>query len=85
MILKIADFGLSRDVQNKEYYKVDNTAVELPVRWMSPESLTDWIFTTKSDVVSVVEKEDEHKFPNGHGLLSGNHTANFFLFCSLQM
>ncbi len=51
LILKISDFGLSRDIQHKEYYKVENTSVELPVRWMSPESLTDWIFTSKSDVV----------------------------------
>ncbi len=51
LVLKISDFGLSRDLQDKEYYKVENTAVELPVRWMSPESLTNWIFTTKSDVV----------------------------------
>ncbi len=51
LVLKISDFGLSRDMQTKEYYKVENTSVELPVRWMSPESLTNWTFTTKSDVV----------------------------------
>ncbi len=49
--LKVSDFGLSRDIQTKEYYKVEDTSVELPVRWMSPESLTNWTFTTKSDVV----------------------------------
>ncbi len=51
IFLKVSDFGLSRDVEDKEYYKVENTSVELPVRWMSPESLTNWLFTTKSDVV----------------------------------
>ncbi len=51
MVLKISDFGLSRDMQTKEYYKVENTSMELPVRWMSPESLTNWTFTIKSDVV----------------------------------
>ncbi len=59
MIIKVADFGLSREVQNNDYYKVENTSVELPVRWMSPESLTDWIFTTKSDVVCTIGKEEK--------------------------
>ncbi len=51
-VLKISDFGLSRDVQDKDYYKTKDTSIELPVRWMSPESLTKSIFTTRSDVVS---------------------------------
>ncbi len=53
LILKVSDFGLSRNVQDKEYYKIQDTSLELPVRWMSPESLTDHRFTTKSDVVHV--------------------------------
>ncbi len=62
MALKITDFGLSRDVENKEYYKVENTSAELPVRWMSPESLTNWIFTVKSDVVWTYEHETVNLF-----------------------
>ncbi len=64
LVLKISDFGLSRDMQTKEYYKVENTSVELPVRWMSPESLTNWTFTTKSDVVRkehISQVSQEHK------------------------
>ncbi len=51
MTLKVSDFGLSSDIKNKDYYKTDDTSAELPVRWMSPESQMEWIFTTKSDVV----------------------------------
>ncbi len=56
MFLKVSDFGLSRDVQTKECYKVENTSVELPVRWMSPESLSKWTFTRKTDVVKIIYK-----------------------------
>ncbi len=51
MVLKVSDFGLSRNVVDKEYYKTEDRTLEMPVRWMSPESLTNWTFTTKSDVV----------------------------------
>ncbi len=74
-ILKISDFGLSRDVQDKEYYKAENTSVELPVRWMSPESLTDWNFTTKSDVVGIFyscEFCDNNTWENWHNVNTNN-------------
>ncbi len=54
MIPKVSDLGISRDVHENEYYKIQDTSLELPVRWMSPESLTDFIFTTKSDVVQKI-------------------------------
>ncbi len=53
MTLKISDFGLSRDADDEEQNKSEDTSVEFPVRWMSPESLTYFIFTTKSDVVNI--------------------------------
>ncbi|KAK2585418.1 hypothetical protein KPH14_010086 [Odynerus spinipes] len=49
--LKISDFGLSRD----GIYTINNMlgkARQLPVRWMSPETLQDRIFSSKSDVWS---------------------------------
>ncbi|XP_064401515.1 uncharacterized protein LOC135347441 isoform X3 [Halichondria panicea] len=49
--IKIADFGLSRGVYDKDYYKIAGKAV-LPVRWMAPESLLFGIFSTASDVWS---------------------------------
>lgn len=52
--MKVADFGLARDVFDKEYYSVqDHKRTKLPVKWMAIESLQTQKFTTKSDVVSV--------------------------------
>ncbi len=47
--IKIADFGLARGVNNKDYYRVAGSAV-LPVRWMAPESLLLGKFSSASDV-----------------------------------
>ena len=47
--IKLADFGLSREVNEKEYYKIAGRAI-LPVRWMAPECLVYGIFTTAGDV-----------------------------------
>ncbi|KAJ8245354.1 hypothetical protein GJAV_G00269870 [Gymnothorax javanicus] len=51
--VKVADFGLARDVYDKEYYSIHNkNAVKLPVKWMALESLQMHKFTPKSDVWS---------------------------------
>ncbi|XP_077290704.1 fibroblast growth factor receptor homolog 1-like [Arctopsyche grandis] len=50
-VLKIADFGLAKDVQSNEYYR-KKTEGRLPVRWMAPESLYHKVFTTQTDVWS---------------------------------
>lgn len=51
-IVKVADFGLSRQFENKNYYRM-NTNKELPFRWMPPELLNgENIVTSKSDVWS---------------------------------
>lgn len=53
--MKVADFGLARDIYDKEYYSVHNkSGVKLPVKWMALESLQTHKFTTKSDVVSQI-------------------------------
>ncbi|CAF4152217.1 unnamed protein product, partial [Didymodactylos carnosus] len=49
--VKIGDFGLAREIYRKDYYRKTGEAL-LPVRWMSPESLLDAIFTVHSDVWS---------------------------------
>jgi len=51
-ILKIADFGLSRDLYEKEYYKLDDMNKALPIKWMAIECIKEGKFTVKSDVVS---------------------------------
>ena len=53
LTVNIADFGLSRDVYSKDYYRM-GTKTMLPVKWMAPESLNDNVFTIKSDVVRVL-------------------------------
>ncbi|KAG9470834.1 hypothetical protein GDO78_016638 [Eleutherodactylus coqui] len=51
--VKVADFGLARDVFDKEYYSVRrHRNARLPVKWMALESLQTQKFTTKSDVWS---------------------------------
>ncbi|KAK7176889.1 hypothetical protein R3I93_000971 [Phoxinus phoxinus] len=48
----VADFGLSKQIYSSNYYRHKNWTVKLPVRWMALESVSDNIFTTKSDVWS---------------------------------
>jgi len=50
-VLKVADFGLARDIYKDEHY-VKTTAGLLPVKWMAIEALVDRVYTHKSDVWS---------------------------------
>lgn len=50
-VIKIADFGLARDIHGNDYYKKTTGGV-LPIKWMAPEALYDRIFTCESDVWS---------------------------------
>ena len=53
MVIKVADFGLSVNVGAKEYYRLTkHTDIKLPLMWMAPESLSDYMFSEMSDVVS---------------------------------
>ena len=55
-MIKVGDFGFSEDIYTGNYFRQEksNTDVKLPIRWMPPESITDGVFTEKSDVVSAV-------------------------------
>ena len=51
LCVKVADFGLTRDIYEHEYYRQSSNS-RIPVKWMSPESLSDRISNEKTDVVS---------------------------------
>ena len=51
----MADFGLSESLDTtKEYFRdleIGDDATKLPIKWMALESITDGIFSEKTDVV----------------------------------
>ncbi|XP_070561692.1 uncharacterized protein [Ptychodera flava] len=49
--VKIADFGLSRDVYQKgQYQRHPTRGMFVPIRWIAPESLATGVYTYKSDI-----------------------------------
>lgn len=52
LVVKIADFGMSREIGITDYYRIGSRNACLPVRWMPPEALLYGKFTVKSDVWS---------------------------------
>ena len=49
--IKVADFGLAKDVYMTDYYR-QQSIEKMPVKWMAPEALHDRISNEKTDVVS---------------------------------
>ncbi|CDQ73738.1 unnamed protein product [Oncorhynchus mykiss] len=53
LMVKIGDFGMSRDIYSTDYYRVKvGGRTMLPIRWMPPESIMYRKFTTESDIWS---------------------------------
>ncbi|CAL8143643.1 unnamed protein product [Orchesella dallaii] len=50
-ILKISDFGLSKDVYEQNLYKISSKG-SIPVKWLAPECLLKDVYTIESDVWS---------------------------------
>ena len=55
-VIKVADFGLTKDIYARNYFRRDKSEEgneeKLPIRWMAPESIENDIYTEKTDVVS---------------------------------
>lgn len=47
----VADFGLSKKIYSSNYYR-QRVAIRVPIKWMAMESLSESVYTTKSDVWS---------------------------------
>lgn len=67
--MKIADFGMSREIYERDYYRMEDMQKPVPMKWMAIESLMEGMYTTKSDVVCVFDDDDKiychknkHKF-----------------------
>ena len=52
-VIKVADFGLSESIDtSKQYFRQDKqVVVRFPIKWLTPESINDGIFSEKTDVV----------------------------------
>ncbi|XP_077994510.1 hepatocyte growth factor receptor-like [Glandiceps talaboti] len=50
--VKVSDFGLSRDIYEREYYSSQDKKAKLPIRWMSLESIKNSLYNVKTDVWS---------------------------------
>ena len=54
-VIKISDFGLSKDIYEKNYFRQSSEEdTKLPIKWMALESITDGVFSEKTDVVSII-------------------------------
>ncbi|TRY72308.1 hypothetical protein TCAL_12240 [Tigriopus californicus] len=51
LIMKIADFGLARDLTSKLYYR-KITGGKVPIKWMAPEAIFERVHSSASDVWS---------------------------------
>ena len=71
-IIKVADFGLTKSVYEKRYFRQDkDESVKLPIKWLAVESIDDCIFTEKTDVVNGSYNVFKHvKEMNLHGCMS---------------
>lgn len=54
-VVKVADFGLSRDVSDEVYYVESCLERPKPCRWMAIESLTEGKYSEKTDVVNFIK------------------------------
>lgn len=62
-VIKVADFGLSVCMDlTKDYFRQlqeQKEVIKLPVKWLAPESITDGVYSEKSDVVIIIIRASE--------------------------
>ena len=51
-VIKVADFGLTEDMYNTNYFRRTRSEEKVPIRWMAPESIEHSTYTEATDVVS---------------------------------
>ncbi|XP_067930937.1 hepatocyte growth factor receptor-like [Watersipora subatra] len=49
-IVKISDFGMSRDIYERDYYSMEAMNKPVPLKWMAVESLKEGRYSSKSDM-----------------------------------
>ena len=60
-MIKVSDFGLSKRVfENKDYFRLKDSGTKLPIKWLSPESFQDGVFSEKTDVVRCLCQNNEN-------------------------
>ena len=54
-VIKVADFGLAKDIYGTNYYHRSKSESEerVAVKWMAPESIERNIYNEATDVVSI--------------------------------
>ena len=56
-MIKVADFGLTEDMYVRNYFRRDKSEEgseeKVPIRWMAPESIENYIYNERTDVVSI--------------------------------
>ena len=51
--MKLADFGMSKDVYSENYYREGDLAKPKPAKWMALESLREGKYDSTTEVVSI--------------------------------
>ncbi|XP_014769592.1 plexin-A1 isoform X1 [Octopus bimaculoides] len=50
--VKLTDIGLTNELFSKDFYFTEDHTAKLPVKWMAPESVEHFVFSTQTDVWS---------------------------------
>ncbi|KAL5015005.1 hypothetical protein ScPMuIL_009275 [Solemya velum] len=50
--VKVSDYGLTKDLFSKDYYFLDESRSKHLIKWLAPETLENFEFSTKTDVWS---------------------------------